>query len=255
MKKILYLFFILVFSFLSCSKEEVHDPQKNIVQPNISAKPAAAKNGGINGAPKNHEKKEGQPEQKKEKTRDEKLKEANESVSDSFRQHGTGSVLHPLDKLNKNEMTHGRYKINEPDYDMPPRPIEFKSLKKVYTYFRLREKLPQEVVDSLNGSLVVMVGAVMPFEKIPEDGKFSTFWLSNPAIVMKGCVFCNPPTMGDIVYAYKDAGKKPFEFEREKLFKQVLLVSVTGRFFFGPDTINGQTFLNSILVEKIEVLN
>ena len=38
--------------------------------------------------------------------------------------------VHPSDKLNKNEMTHGKYVINEPDYEMPPRPIEFKSLKK-----------------------------------------------------------------------------------------------------------------------------
>jgi len=241
MKKIIILFFILIFSLLSCSKEA----EKTPVPPKT-----------VKEAVKALEKKDQiPPELRKEKAQDEKLKEADESIADSFREHGRGSVLHHSDKLNTNEMTHGRYKINEPDYDMPPRPIEFKSLKKVYTYFRLKEKLPPEVVESLNGSLVTMVGAVMPFEKIPEDGKFSTFWLSNPAIVMKGCVFCNPPTMGDIVYAYKDAGEIPFEFDREKLFKQVLLVSVTGRFFFGPDTINGQTFLNSILVKKIEILN
>lgn len=250
MKKNILLCLVIVFSLLSCSKEAATESRKTAWKQPVPIKTDNRE------AVKSPEKRNENPaEPKKEKTKDEKLKEANESVSDSFRQHGQGSVLHPLDKLNKNEMTHGKYVINEPNYDMPPRPIEFKSLKKVYTYFRLREKLPQEVVESLNGSLVMMVGAVMPFEKIPEDGKFSTFWLSNPAIVMKGCVFCNPPTMGDIVYAYKNAGEKPFEFEREKLFKQVLLVSVTGRFFFGPDTINGQTFLNSILVEKIEVLN
>ena len=250
MKKTFYLFFILVFSLLSCSKEAASESRKAVEKQPVPVKTD------LKEAAKALENKEENPtEPKKEKTQDEKLKEANESISDSFREHGRGSVLKPSDKLNKNEMTHGRYVINEPDYDMPPRPIEFKSLKKVYTYFRLKEKLPQEVVESLNGSLVTMVGAVMPFEKIPEDGKFSTFWLSNPAIVLKGCVFCNPPTMGDIVYAYKDAGEIPFEFDREKLFKQVLLVSVTGRFFFGPDTINGQTFLNSILVKKIEVLD
>ena len=252
MKNFIHLIFILVFSLLSCSKEAAPAPESRKV---VEKQPVQLRTD-MKEAVKALEKKEENPaEPKKEKTQDEKLKEANESVADSFRQHGQSSVLHPSDKLNKNEMTHGKYVINEPDYEMPPRPIEFKSLKKVYTYFRLKEKLPEPVVESLNGSLVTMVGAVMPFEKIPEDGKFSTFWLSNPAIVMKGCVFCNPPTMGDIVYAYRDAGEKPFEFEREKLFKQVLLVSVTGRFFFGPDTINGQTFLNSILVKKIEVLN
>lgn len=247
MKKILSTFFFLVFSascIISCSKSEPAGNQIPKTVTNIPQKPAAT------AAPATKP-----TEMQKEKTPDEKRKEADESISDSFREHGSGSVLHPSDKLNENEMTHGKYKINEPDYDMPPRPIEFKSLKKVYTYFRLKEKLPEPVLESLNGSLVTMVGAVMPFEKIPEDGKFSTFWLSNPAIVLKGCVFCNPPTMGDIVYAYKDAGEIPFEFDREKLFKQVLLVQITGRFFFGPDTINGQTFLNSILVKEIKVLD
>ena len=247
MKKIATILFFFVFSVtcaVSCSKGDPVEQQ--LPKPGGKFVPKTELNSTAPGK---------FPESQPEKTPDEKRKEADESIADSFREHGRGSVLHHSDKLDKNEMTHGKYVINEPDYDMPPRPIEFKSLKKVYTYFRLREKLPQEVVEALNGSLVTMVGAVMPFEKIPEDGRFSTFWLSNPAIVLKGCVFCNPPTMGDIVYAYKDAGEKPFEFEREKLFKQVLLVQVTGRFFFGPDTINGQTFLNSILVKEIEILN
>ena len=250
MKKIIYLFLVLIFSLISCSKDAAPESRKAVEKQPF---PIKTDTGKAFTAPE--KKGNDQAEPKKEQTTDKKLKEADESIADSFIQHGKGSVLHPSDKLNQNEMTHGKYKINEPDYDMPPRPIEFKSLKKVYTYFRLKEKLPEPVVESLNGSLVTMVGAVMPFEKIPEDGKFSTFWLSNPAIVLKGCVFCNPPTMGDIIYAYKDAGEIPFEFDREKLFKQVLLVSVTGRFFFGPDTINGQTFLNSILVKKIEILN
>ncbi len=250
MKKITILFSILVFSMLSCSKDAAQKTPESVEKQPLPIKTDTEKT-----FPAPEKKGKDQAEPKKEKTQDEKMKEANESISDSFLKHGKGSVLHPSDKLDKNEMTHGKYKINEPDYDMPPRPIEFKSLKKVYTYFRLKEKLPEPVVESLNGSLVTMVGAVMPFEKIPEDGKFSTFWLSNPAIVLKGCVFCNPPTMGDIVYAYKNAGEIPFEFDREKLFKQVLLVSVTGRFFFGPDTINGQTFLSSILVKEVKVLD
>ena len=247
MKKIVAILFSFVFLMtcaVSCSKEEPAEKKTPKARTNLPLQPKTP-----NAVQQKF------PEQQKEKTPEEKMKEANESVADSFREHGANSVLHSSDRLNENERTHGKYKINEPDYDMPPRPVEFKSLKKVYTYFRLKEKLPEPVLESLNGSLVTMVGAVMPFERIPEDGRFSSFWLSNPAIVLKGCVFCNPPTLGDIVYAYKDAGEKPFEFDREKLFKQVLLVSVTGRFFFGPDTINGQTFLNSILVKKIEILN
>ncbi|HQB11002.1 MAG TPA: hypothetical protein PLW37_14150, partial [bacterium] len=115
--------------------------------------------------------------------------------------------------------------------------------------------MPEVVVNKLNGVVVVMIGAVMPVDKIPEDGNFTAFWLSNPSIVLAGCVFCNPPTLADIVYAYKDRGENPFKFEREKLFKQVVLVRVTGRLFFGPETIKDQTFLFSILVTDIEVLN
>ena len=247
MRKIFTILFLVVFSAtcaISCSKEE-QVPKQTAPKSRTTLPPQLKQRNQI------QEKAPAGPE----KTPDEKLKAANEAVADSFREHGSGSVLHPSDRLNRNEMTHGKYKINEPDYDMPPRPVEFKSLKKVYTYFRLKEKLPEEVLDAMNGSNVVMVGAVMPFDKIPANGKFSSFWLSNPAIVLKGCVFCNPPTLGDIVYVYKDAGEKPFEFDREKLFKQVLLVKVTGRFFFGPETINGQTFLNSILVKDIEVMN
>ena len=177
MKKITTTLFFLVFSAtcaVSCSKGDPVEQQ--LPKPSGKFVPKTELNSTAPGK---------FPESQPEKTPDEKKKEADESIADSFREHGRGSVLRHSDKLDKNEMTHGKYVINEPDYDMPPRPIEFKSLKKVYTYFRLREKLPQEVVEALNGSLVTMVGAVMPFEKIPEDGKFSTFWLSNPAIVMK----------------------------------------------------------------------
>lgn len=184
----------------------------------------------------------------------EKFKKANESISDSFKKHGADAVLKPGDKLVEKEKYHGKYTLNEPDFSNL-HPLNYQGLKKVYTYFRLKESMPEVVVNKLNGAAVVMTGAVMPVDKIPEDGNFTAFWLSNPSIVLAGCVFCNPPTMADIVYVYKDSGENPFKFEREKLFKQVVLVRVTGRLFFGPETIKDQIFLFSILATDVEILN
>lgn len=193
-------------------------------------------------------------DEKKELPANQKFKEANDSITDSFKKHGEDAVLKPSDKLLENEMTHGKYKLNDPDFSHL-HPLTYQGLKKVYTYFRLKDGMPELVTDKLNGAAVVMTGAVMPVDKIPEDGMFRAFWLSNPVIVLAGCVFCNPPTLADIVYVYKDSGEKSFKFDREKLFKQVVIVKVTGRLFFGPETIKDQTFLFSILATETEVLN
>ena len=80
MKKIIYLFLILVFSLLSCSKEAPQKNRKTVEKQPVPVKTEAKE------AVKAPEKKEETPaEPKKEKTEDEKLKEANESVADSFR--------------------------------------------------------------------------------------------------------------------------------------------------------------------------
>jgi len=184
----------------------------------------------------------------------EKFKKANESISDSYQKHGTKVALKTADKLNEKEKKHGSYDVVEPDFSKL-HPITFGGLKKVYTYFRIKEALPAEVVEKLNGAAVVMTGAVMPVDKIPDDGSFSAFWLSNPSIVLAGCVFCNPPTLADVIYVYKDKGENPFKVEREKLFRQVVLVRVIGRLFFGPEKRGDQTFLFSILVTDVELLN
>lgn len=243
---------LLIFTISCSSKEEGKSTPQQARPASEMAKPADKPNISSTAADPNAQ---SPMKSQSEKSPEEKIREADESIADSFRQHGESAVVKAGDKLNENERKHSKYAINEPDMTKPPRPIEFKSLKKVYTYFRLKEHLPEPVVEALHGSMVTIVGAVMPFEKIPENGIFDSFWLANPSIVMAGCVFCNPPTLGDLIYIYKDAGEKPFRFEREKLFKQVLLVQVTGRLFFGPDTIKDQTFLQSILVTDVQILN
>jgi hypothetical protein len=202
------------------------------------------------GAAKNGEE-EGQkrPKTKSEET----LEKVNESVADSFSEHGRGAVVRSGDKLTENEKRHLAYNVNSADSEKPATPLEFKGLRKIYTYFRIKERLPQEVVDALNGSRVMIVGAVMPFESIPENGEVNEFWLANPRIVAEGCVFCNPPTLADLVYIYRNEGEAPFKFDRETLFKKVTLAAVTGRLFFGPDEVKGQLFLNSILASDVEI--
>lgn len=203
---------------------------------------------------KNEAGNEAKGDQKALDTPEKKFEKANANIIDSYKKHGANIALKAVDKLNEKEKTHSGYDVVEPDFSAL-QPINYKGLKKVYTYFRIKESLPQEVVEKLNGAAVVMTGAVMPVDKIPEDGVFRVFWLSNPSIVLAGCVFCNPPTLADIVYVYKNEGENPFKFEREKLFKQVVLIRVTGRLFFGPETRNGQTFLFSILATEVEILN
>ncbi len=182
------------------------------------------------------------------------VERASESIADSYREHGENAVLRASDELTEAELVARNYPVVEPDFSNL-HPINYRGLKKVYTYFRLRESLPEVVVNQLNGAAVVMTGAVMPVAEIPADGNFHAFWLSNPSIVLAGCVFCSPPTLADIVYVYKDAGEIPFHVDREKLFKQVVLVRVVGRLFFGPEKRGDQTFLFSIQSSDIKILN
>jgi hypothetical protein len=182
------------------------------------------------------------------------VEKASASIADSYREHGENAVLKSSDELTEAELATQKYPLVEPDFSNL-HPINFRGLKKVYTYFRVKESLPEVVVKKLNGAAVVMTGAVMPVAEIPEDGKFQAFWLSNPSIVLAGCVFCNPPTLADIVYVYKDAGEIPFKVDREKLFKQVVLVRVIGRLYFGPEKRGDQTFLFSIQSSDIKILN
>lgn len=179
--------------------------------------------------------------------------EENGRMSNDFSQH-EGMVVHSKDTIDASSFNSNKYPVVEPDFSKAL-PLNFRGLKKVYTYFRLKDSFPEVVLKSLNGSAIEMIGAVMPVEKIPEDGVFPSFWLSNPVIVLAGCVFCNPPTLADIVYVEKKAGETPFSIDREKLFKQVVLIKVTGRFFFGPESTGDQTYLFSIEAESVEVLN
>jgi len=200
--------------------------------------------------------KEEDPDNKKEENDplwSRRKQEENGKMSNDFSMH-KGMAVHARDAVDTSSFNSNGYPVLDADFSKV-RPLNFRGLKKVYTYFRLKDSFPEVVLKSLNGSAVEMVGAVMPVEKIPEDGVFPSFWLSNPVIVLAGCVFCNPPTLADIVYVEKKSGETPFSIDREKLFKQVVLIKVTGRLFFGPESTGDQTYLFSIEAKSVEVLN
>lgn len=266
-KRLIPIIFIVTFlSFPACSREADRPVSGSDPATEPATAPAAAEKAPVKAQVT--EKKEkieqnpgtdaakngGEGDQKKPKSKSEEtLEKINESVTDSFSEHGRGAVVRSGDKLTENEKHHTAYNVNNVDSEKPATPLEFKGLRKIYTYFRIKEHLPPEVVGALNGSRVVIVGAVMPFESIPENGEVSEFWLANPRIVVEGCVFCNPPTLADLVYIYRNEGEAPFKFDRETLFKKVTLAAVTGRLFFGPDEVKGQIFLNSILASDVEI--
>lgn len=182
-----------------------------------------------------------------------KTETQNEKVVEYLSQHKDSGVK-AVDNVDVSMTDPSKYPTIEADFSNI-RKLNFRGLKKVYTYFRLKDKFPEVVLKSLNGAAVEMTGAIMPVDRIPDDGVFPAFWLSNPVIVLAGCVFCSPPTMADIVYVSKSVGEIPFSVEREKLFKQVVLVKVTGKLIFGPETNGDQTYLFRIKANSIEVLN
>ena len=72
----------------------------------------------------------------------------------------------------------------------------------------------------------------MPIDPVSDSGEMKRFWLANPVIVMAGCVFCNPPTMGDLVYVTANAA--PITIDPERLFRGVVMLRVLGRLELGP---------------------
>jgi len=72
----------------------------------------------------------------------------------------------------------------------------------------------------------------MPIDPVPRSGEMQRFWLANPVVVMAGCVFCNPPTLGDLVYVTTDGA--PLVVDRERLYRSVVYATLLGRLELGP---------------------
>jgi len=118
-----------------------------------------------------------------------------------------------------------------PDWKNPIE-LTFRELKGLRREFRRNRGFDDETVRRLSGAAVVVSGAVMPIDPVPRNSRMERFWVANPVIVMAGCVFCVPPTMGDLVYV--DAGKRPYRVDREQLYRSVVRVEARGRLILGP---------------------
>lgn len=143
--------------------------------------------------------------------------------------HGENAVLRAQSVNDKVKKV--KYKLHKPVWDKPY-PMTFTKLKKNYDFFRVAGEFYKGGLPVIHGASVVMSGAVMPIDPPDEKGNLKRFWLANPKVVMAGCVFCNPPTMSDLVYVYLP--DKPIKIDREVLYNGILMFKILGRFFIEP---------------------
>ncbi len=140
----------------------------------------------------------------------------------------------------------GSYSIVEPDWNNT-KTLTYGYLK---TLARRRENFgvfPDEIASSLNGAAVELSGAIMPIDDVPPDGEINSFWLVNPRAMMGGCAFCNPPALHDMVYVETARGHNPLKIDVERLYGDIVKAKIKGRFFLGPDSKDGMTYLFRIV--------
>lgn len=179
-------------------------------------------------------------------------KDVPESENISYAKHGTGSLLRVKEHMKKNKQ---KLPLIEPDFDNPVR-LTFHALKRIFEVYRLKAGVfPTIAVEKLNGAAVEISGAVMPVDAVPEDGTLVRFWLSNPVVVMAGCVFCNPPTMADLILINTPFGERPLRVNREQLFKSIVMVKMKGRMFFGPGSDGSVEYMFKMDVHSIMPMN
>ncbi len=140
--------------------------------------------------------------------------------------HGMDATVRAANSLKNDDAS--RLPLHEPDWTSPTA-LSYRKLKKMFRSFKKKEAKPQGMIAELNGQAIQLSGAVMPLDPPDEDGVMPRFWLANPTVVMAGCVYCNPPTLADLVYV--DATKNPLTVDREELYRSVVAVKLLGRFF------------------------
>ena len=118
------------------------------------------------------------------------------------------------------------------DWDHPIE-VPFREFKRLRREYRRDKDFTAETLQRFSGAAVQVRGAVMPIDPVGEEGVLRRFWIANTMIVMAGCVFCFPPTMGDLVYV--DASSKPYEVDREQLYRSIVKVEALGRLELGPN--------------------
>jgi hypothetical protein len=135
------------------------------------------------------------------------------------------------------------------DWDNPHE-VPFRVLKKLRREFRQQGDFNQDTARQYSGAAVRVRGAVMPIDPVGEEGLLKRFWIANTIIVMAGCVFCFPPTMGDLVYV--DAGSDPYEVDREQLYRSIVKVEALGRLELGPNrSADGVEYMFGLELKEI----
>ncbi len=152
--------------------------------------------------------------------------------------HGPSDVVRSRDKIDNARRARPRF---EPRWDTPTK-LTFAALKRHYREFKEQGDFKEGTIRALSGAAIQLRGAVMPIDPVPESGEMKRFWLSNPVIVMAGCVFCRPPTLADIVYVTMPGGR-PFEVDRERLYRGIVITEILGRLLLGPVEADGVDYL------------
>jgi len=144
----------------------------------------------------------------------------------------------------------GALTVFEPQWNNPFN-LTFSTLVKEYRHYKTESSFIPDGLPKMNGGAVSISGAVMPIDAPPESGEMRRFWLANPTVVMAGCVFCNPPTLADLIYV--NAESKPLKVDREELYRGVMVVRILGRFFVeAAKTADGVEYLFRMEMKELE---
>ncbi len=161
--------------------------------------------------------------------------------------HGTGATVRARGSIRGKAKT--KLKLHTPDWKQPV-PLTFRKLDKNYQYYRLHKEFFPQGLPVVHGGAVEIAGAVMPIDTPGPNGELKRFWLANPVVVMAGCVFCNPPTLADLVYV--EVQGDPIQVDREELYRSVMMKRLLGRLFIGPEkTADGVEFVFKMALKRI----
>lgn len=168
------------------------------------------------------------------------------AIADPRLDHGQSPVLRSRTRLKEGEKK--RYPLVTPDWNKPYE-LTFNKLVGNYRYYQVHGAFFEQGLPRIHGGAVTLSGAVMPIDPPGDDGKLSRFWLANPLVVMAGCVFCVPPSLGDLVYV---EANPPLVVDREELYKSVVTAKLLGRLFIdGGRQPDGLEYLYRLQLKKV----
>ena len=129
--------------------------------------------------------------------------------------------------------------------------LNYKLMSLLYGHYLGKKKFSKNILEILNHKKVTIKGVVVPVEVPDKECNLKRFWLANPIVVMAGCVFCNPPTLGDLIYV--DMNGKSLKADRGVLYSTMLKKEITGRFVVGyTRSKEGYEYLFKIEAEEIK---